>query len=63
MNNIFNYTLFHDSDFNIKVISIIKLIVFGFIVLIVLKIIKKQFTKLTRLILLKNIHSTTYCVM
>lgn len=54
MNNIFNYTLFHDSDFNIKVISIIKLIVFGFIVLVVLKIIKKTIYKIDKIDIAKK---------
>ena len=54
MNNIFNYTLFHDSAFNIKVISIIKLIVFGFIILIVLKIIKKTIYKIDKIDIAKK---------
>lgn len=48
MKDILNYTIFEDGEFNIKVISIIKLLVFFIIVGLLLKIIKKTIYKVDK---------------
>lgn len=49
MKEIINYTLFQDNDFNIKIISVIKLSVFILAVFLVLKIIKKTIYKVDKI--------------
>lgn len=48
MNKIIDYTLFKDGEFDIKVISILKLVVFIILVLFLLKVIKKTIYKVDK---------------
>ncbi len=49
MKDLLNYTIFEDGEFNIKVISIIKLFVFFIIIGLFLKIIKKTIYKIDKI--------------
>jgi small-conductance mechanosensitive channel len=54
MKKIIDYTLFQDGDFNIKVSSIIKSVAFVFIVLFVLKIIRKTIYQIDKIDIAKK---------
>lgn len=49
MKKIIDYTLFQDGDFNIKVISILKLFVFLIVVILLLKIIRKAIYRVDKI--------------
>ena len=54
MKDLLNYTIFEDGEFNIKVISIIKLFVFFIIIGLFLKIIKKTIYKIDKIDIAKK---------
>jgi small-conductance mechanosensitive channel len=49
MKEIIDYTLFQDGDFNIKIISVLKLLVFLIIVVLLLKIIRKAIFRVDKI--------------
>jgi len=49
MKKIFDYTLFEDGDYSIKIITIVKAIVFLFIVLLLLKLIRKAIYRIDKI--------------
>jgi hypothetical protein len=54
MKKLIDYTLFQIGDFDFKVIGIIKLIVFIFVVLLLLKIIRKTIYRVDKIDMAKK---------